>query len=581
MPISPSSLSGYDFNSEAEKKIYLAAQISGHFNNLNRYLFHSLIIHKTGNKKLKGEIDFVYLDKDCILFLEVKGGQVKYDSLKNDWYVMGGTQKGDPFKQAYDSLYQTRDNLLVELFGNHSVSNRLVFGIGVLFPDCIKPVEFQKHGISNMEYDSALIYDFNDSNLPDGLIRYIEKIKNYWSKHNQFKEREGLSEREVVTISKFFRQDRHFKLPISELIKKSSLEVTTFTRMQMYALDSLHYNPGKGGLIIGGPGTGKTVLALELLRRLVNEGKRTLFICFNRNLLESLKLRISNLCIGNNYEIRHLHGLLRDSSYIDGPLNSINKNEDYWSKSLPLYFSKNLNEENIESFDHLIIDEGQDILNEYYIEALGKLIKGGLNGGSWTVFLDKTFQNIYNPVADEYFDYLRCTYPAFIIPLQLNCRNTLSTIKTAVMQTGLPLMPCLRNEYIWNSLIRFHNSDADLKDQIFDAIEKLESEGIDKKYITILCSEKKQISDLLLVGKEILIESAFSVINKINVCTIHSYKGLENEFILIIGPSYYDPCNVIQMHLIYIANTRACSQSVLFLDRKFKNIIEDRNDQNI
>jgi KaiC/GvpD/RAD55 family RecA-like ATPase len=59
--------------------------------------------------------------------------------------------------------------------------------------------------------------------------------------------------------------------------------------MQMYILDNLKYNPGKGGIILGGPGTGKTVLALDLLKRKVTEGKNTLLICFNKNLAEHLQ----------------------------------------------------------------------------------------------------------------------------------------------------------------------------------------------------------------------------------------------------------------------------------------------------
>src|SRR4051812_23797223 len=109
MPLSPSSLNGYEFSSKAEKEIYLAAAESRYFNNTERYLFHSLNMAKTGDRKIKGEIDFVYLDSDCILFLEVKGGLVKFDSLKNQWYILGGTEPGDPFRQPYNTLFYTRD----------------------------------------------------------------------------------------------------------------------------------------------------------------------------------------------------------------------------------------------------------------------------------------------------------------------------------------------------------------------------------------------------------------------------------------------------------------------------------------
>ena len=63
MPLSPSSLNAYEFNSKAEENIYHAAILSGYFNKTDRYFFHSLKMIKTDNKKQKAEIDFVYLDK--------------------------------------------------------------------------------------------------------------------------------------------------------------------------------------------------------------------------------------------------------------------------------------------------------------------------------------------------------------------------------------------------------------------------------------------------------------------------------------------------------------------------------------
>ena len=51
MPISPATLNGYSFNSNAEENIYIAAKESGYFDNTERYLFHSLNIVKTSNKK--------------------------------------------------------------------------------------------------------------------------------------------------------------------------------------------------------------------------------------------------------------------------------------------------------------------------------------------------------------------------------------------------------------------------------------------------------------------------------------------------------------------------------------------------
>ena len=575
MPISPSSLNGYSFNSEAEKKVYIEANYSGYFNNSDKYLFHSLNIVKTGNNRVKAEIDFVYLDNECILFLEVKGGNIKFDSSKNEWWVLGGTERGDPFSQAYSGLFQTRDVLLPNLFKGRTIPWRLTYGIGVLFPDCIKPVEFSKYTNGQMEYDPELIYDYTD-HKKNGLILFIKKLKKYWADHPQFANRIGISNKEVSTISKYFRQDLHFTLPVSDLLKKADIETMRFTGMQMYILDNLKLNPGKGGVIMGGPGTGKTILALELLKRKLEEGKKVLFICYNKNLAEHLLIQCKNFHYEGEYEIHNIHQMYMDENFIQGNIGPIIESKTYWTQDLPLLFVRNINENKKQYFDYIIIDEGQDILNEYHFDALGTLLKGGLESGNWAVFMDKDYQNIYNPDVEEYYSYLRDVYPCFVNLLQLNCRNTMSTIKRASIQTGFPEMTCLRTDETWKSEIKFYSSDIDLKNRINDTIIKMENDGIERKYITILCSERAQLEEIINSNRNKYAESAFEVNEKINVSTIHSYKGLENQFILICGPKNFDPNDKNQMSLVFIANTRATAQSIFFLDRRFEQIIINR-----
>lgn len=580
MPISPASTNGYEFNSRAEKQIYQAAKESGFFNNTEKYLFHSLNIVKTGNDNLKGEVDFVYLDQDCLLFFEVKGGEVKFNSLTNEWWTLGGTKKGDPFHQAYKSLFQTRDKILPDLFQNRHTPTRLIYGIGVLFPECIKPSEFHKNISGQMEFDPELIYDYSD-HKHNRLIDYIEKVKKYWANHSQFAGRRGISSKETSFISKFFRQNLHFRLPVSDLLKKCESEASKLISMQMYILDNIELNKGKGGLIMGGPGTGKTILALELLKRNLGENKKTLLICFNKNLAEHLNKVCKELNFSHNYEIRNIHNLYLDENFLNKSVKEIKpdsqeyneRNSEYWNQDLPRQFVRNLSDSKKELFDYIIIDEGQDILNEYHFDALGSLLKGGINSGNWAVFMDKEFQNIYNDQADEYFSYLKEVYPCFVYKLHQNCRNTLSTVKGASVQTRFPQMHCLRTEEAWKSEIRFYSSEIDLKNRINDTIFKMENEGTERKCISILCAERSQLISLIESNPNRYAESAFETDGKINISTIHSYKGLENKFILICAPENYDPNDHKQMSLIYIANTRAIAQSICFLNKKYENLI--------
>ena len=134
----------------------------------------------------------------------------------------------------------------------------------------------------------------------------------------------------------------------------------------------------------------------------------------------------------------------------------------------------------------------------------------------------------------------------------------------------------MRMEETWKSEIKYYLSNIDLKNKINDLAIKLETDGIERKHITILCTERSQINELISSNPNRYGENAFTIPGKINISTIHGYKGLENKFILICGPQNYDTFDTKQMSLIYIANTRATVQSIFFLDKRFEEIIINR-----
>ena len=113
MPVLPKYRN--NFTNNAEKEIFNKAVKSEYFQNSKRFFIHSLRNQKA-NKKVVGEIDFVYLDDQFIIFLESKGGPVKYDSQKDEWMVLGGTKKGDPFAQVTSYLFYVRNTLFPQYF---------------------------------------------------------------------------------------------------------------------------------------------------------------------------------------------------------------------------------------------------------------------------------------------------------------------------------------------------------------------------------------------------------------------------------------------------------------------------------
>lgn len=574
MSLSPLDEDGIEFGSVAEKKIYELAFSSGYFNSSARHLYYSLRLSQTGNKKLTGEIDFLYLDEKYMLFLEVKGGEVKYDSLNNQWWVMGGTKAQDPFAQTLDSLFQVRDVLLPELFNSKSISNRIIFGYGILFPECMKPKEFPLSARGTIEYSMDIVFDFNDLKSKNSLVKYIENLKSYWDNRNKYKNGNyGISSKELATISQYFRRDLHFRLPAVEILKKQYAEVERLTSVQMYSLDSIYLNPGKGVIISGGPGTGKTLLALELLKRKVKANKKTLFVCYNKNLAKVLNEKFKKLYQIDNFKLVHIHGLyeelfphLRNDSDV--------KKEGYWHSILPIKVKEQLQAVPHEKFDFLIIDEAQDLLNEYHFDVLNELLECGFNSDNWAMFLD-SFQNIYNPVANEYLEFFKNVYPSVTTSLFLNCRNTKSVVKLAARQSGFEEMPCFRELDLYKSQIKKYSvTDKDLIVSLNQTIaDKINIDKIQPSQITVLCFTNDQKKYVLNANTK-LVEFAAQKADSVTVSTIHSFKGLENDFILIIGPDRFDSNDKLLMTLLYIGYTRATVQALFFTKISNQQAIE-------
>ena len=171
--------------------------------------------------------------------------------------------------------------------------------------------------------------------------------------------------------------------------------------------------------IAGGAGTGKTVLAVAKARRMADEGFRALLVCYNRPLADHL----DQVCAGvARLHVMSFHQLC--NRWIDAVAKSCGRNlikeaataypgRDTYDVHMPLALAYAV-ELLPERFDAIVVDEGQDFREEYWLPlemALSDPDKSPLY-----VFYDQN-QNLYKrastfPITDEPF------------VLTVNCRNT-------------------------------------------------------------------------------------------------------------------------------------------------------------
>ncbi len=119
--------------------------------------------------------------------------------------------------------------------------------------------------------------------------------------------------------------------------------------------------------VIGGPGTGKTWLALEQARTWAKDGQQVLFVCYSRGLARWVQQAV--LAMGEQISRRitvrtfHAHGV---ASGIDVPPGTT---QEWWDVTLPALMM----ERAVVEFDALVVDEAQDFADSWWPPLLAAL----------------------------------------------------------------------------------------------------------------------------------------------------------------------------------------------------------------
>jgi hypothetical protein len=564
-----------------ESKFYDLASRSNLFESDNSvYLFHSLKISEPGYNKLLGEADFVYLDKQYLIVFEIKGGDVKYNSATSEWWILGGTEKGDPFSQAAKNIFSIRRTLSEFTKLNFNSGQGLIFGYGVIFPDTLKPKEFKKKENGTIEYDPQLIGDYSDISDDKSLARYIERLKEYWSSHSKYKHNYdtgqiGIDERTLINIKNFFRRDIRFDVPNSEILKLTDRKIESYTEQQKSVLVSVNFNRGKGSIILGGPGTGKTILASELAISKSAEGT-VLFVCYNNNLADFIRYKFSDT---TNIHVFSVHKLY--AQYLNKFNVQLNKSSysdsEFYNELFPMTFYDILEtyKAQIALYDFIVIDEGQDIFNEFHLLGLTSILKGGIESGDWAIFMDYNYQKIYNAFDEEFFNYFRYKYSSVTFALTLNCRNHTDIAKKASCYTKLERQDCLRKEGS-PSVITYFYEQKDMHKKLRKKLNELISSGVPPSSIAVLCWNKNS-KEMIISSEEEKFTEYNPASDKICVTTIHGYKGLEAHYVIVpdLQEDTYNYKKPEQANLLYIAFSRAKTQFILQAHASYETIFDD------
>lgn len=535
-----------------------------------------VVLHSLGlsqhTKRLYGEIDFVVLASGLGIFcLEVKSGEVR--RIKGVWKFTNrfgriNTKPYGPFDQAREGMF-TLMQAIKKKFGSDSHLNRLVYGYGVMFPHIV----FTPAGVDQEQWQ---IYDRDSRRRP--INEYIKRLAQYTRAKVEHKAwfdttKSLPSAADIEQLVSFLRGDFEKLISPQQQLGDIEQQLQEYTEEQYHCLDQLRDN--SRCLFQGAAGTGKTMIALEATRRHLFEKQRTLLVCYNVLLGNWLAAQFSPAEKG--LAVSSFHRFLTKLSSGKADV-SVPDSDDYFKYDLPLMALDGIDRGEIEPFDRLIIDEGQDLIRPEYLDVFDALLKGGLAGGNWEIYCDFERQAIYAEVtASEMYSLLKERASFACFRLTTNCRNTRPIGEETSLLSGFEIPPFLPSKIEGLPVeYYFYKSEPEKLQKLRKILQKLRHQNIASANITILSPTRFENAGITKIkSTEFQIvdlsqnRTTFVSPETITFSTIHSFKGLENSYIILTDIDRLDSEEF--KSFLYIGMSRARVSLCLLLADQARN----------
>jgi hypothetical protein len=489
--------------------------------------FHSLNLPHHVKQRF-GEADFVLLSVHGLFVFEVKGGAVSRDK-EGLWHFkdkkgIDHTRRRSPFVQAKEALHSIANDLKKQL--GPTLANHMCIGYGVIFPDCHLDLE-------TLEWDRKTLLDAPTFDCFDA---WLKAFIHYWTAKDRRKTAARLCDQEMHQIETYLRPEFETIACLSTQLDTIHDRMCRLTQDQFRLLDVAQANDRV--LCSGGAGTGKTLMAAELCRRFAQSHKTVLFVC------KSVWLE------------RYLHARLRQPNIMVSTIDQL---------------ALKARQSRINSFDQLIVDEGQDLFNVEDLAIISSFLNGGFTKGHWTIFHDINHQSgILGSYREQALNDLLKMNPV-CIPLKKNCRNTTPIVKKIQAVTHYDIGEDGTGP---GPDVIIHPCDAHPEIQLARELNRLVTrEGVDLGDITILSPFPFKESCAALLNQssrsnihvldENSIDRIFSI-PKISYARIHEFKGLENKCIILVDfdHQYQDEK---YLPLLYVGMSRAVSSLCLII----------------
>lgn len=520
--------------------------------NNNFTIFHSVQWVKRGNKwkSTWKENDFLILNKTLgALVLEVKGGDIRVhggvfhqiNTSTNEVSVLNPDKKNDPLSQAIDGIYHYR-KMLDTIAPN--LSDRFPIEAAVWFSTCEIKSKLPNFPLKYREISGAVLGDEDFEKKEQAIY----DIFGFYASRGKV----NINDEEYNMILESIASD--FELISAPGARKGELDhaFLKLTNEQTGLLD--YISEQKSATIQGIAGTGKTLIAKEAARRFGADGRKVLFLCFNRLLFTYLQ----HMYPYDNVSYCNIHTFI--AKYRPGADTSSKEKRTAELLKIDWDFLE---------FDDVIIDEGQDFMEEevvYFKEYID------LVDGHFFVFYDKN-QLLTTQKVPAWIENAECK-----LLLTKNCRNTYEIALTSYNVIDISL----------NKKIMMINGDQ-------TSISFVKGEPITRlaKLIRMLTGEHYgyEYSDIVILSLKSEEDSILGKINKIAgipitrektnssilFTTASKFKGLESRVVIIVDIDEKSFTDEERKRMFYVACSRATQYLNLFIngdEQKIKDIAD-------
>jgi len=472
-----------------------------------------------GQQRGNGEADFVLIHKSHgVIVVEVKGGGI--DLRDGEWLstdARGNRHSiSNPFVQAEEAAQFFHDSLR-RILGD--IKAKGVVRHCVAFPSVSK-----RHSGKISTYGPAEMIIYRED-LAQMNVK-IEQLTQFWNQSTRW------TDGDFTKVKQLFCPT--VKTPGTSYLEYLGIleQLDELTESQKRTVRQLTVSTGKS-VIVGGAGTGKTLLGMSRAQQLAADGKQVLFVCANPALARFLRsdVETNNPNLVGNLKIETATNFISETARAGVRGKEFEERKSRFPHREDRFLDAISNVTPPIVFDCIILDEAQDI-SKQDLELLECLLRPASDGGAIFIFGDPNQQLALRRRECA----LDTENGGLELELDVNCRNTyeiakiahkftLQSVDTLETRSGIQVRNC--------------ESSSNLKELVATEVAKIRDEFDPHSLAVLTLNGINDISDeddLFVDGSRQELRTRSSTLDKsdhVSVFSIRAFQGRESDAVVV------------------------------------------------